>query len=141
MRTTDYITRSRCGRQLLMATILACLCFSPGEGLRLRPFPVGQHGEVHATRQRRPAQNLVQSIPSHQPNRLANPYSPVIAQTRSVRRDKQKFVDYESASPSFQIRRELTGPILRSRFMVEAEGVIVVLLTSRTPSRAPPSTS
>ena len=43
-RTTSYFVRTT-----VLVGVIACLCFSVGEGLRLRPFPVFALAESEAT--------------------------------------------------------------------------------------------
>jgi len=136
MRSLEYKTKSRVGRQIIMIGIIACLCLSAGEGLRLRPFPVYGLAGLES----RAAQLAAERSPNHYLYSLTNKYSPLIAPSRSLKRGKQLVIHYDYGSPSSYLNRELTASSVRSTVICEAERLVFLLLISRSPSRAPPGT-
>lgn len=113
-----------------MVGVIACLCFSVGEGLRLRPFPVFALEESEGT--------------STQPNATAShetslyKYGPIDVPTRVPKPGKRQVVDYGNAP--FQNSRELT---VQQVLLTADEPDIILSLSfeSHLSGRAPPSNS
>src|SRR5258708_3407248 len=127
MTTSEYKTRPCFGRQIIMAVVIACLCFSAGEGLRLRPSPVSGLEEAEATNPQ---------LHASASNEISTKYGSLIVPTRPLKRCKQQVVDY--GNPPSQSSRELTAHPLLLPVTGEAEDIVSLLLISLTTSRAPP---
>ena len=118
-------------RTNLLIGVIACLCFSVGEGLRLRPFPVSALAESEAT--------------NTQPNATASyeislcRYGPLDVPTRVQKRGKRQVVDYGNA-PS-QDGRELTVHQVPLSSADESASIVSLLFGSHLSGRAPPSNS
>src|SRR5215217_1973357 len=125
MITIKHTNRAFIRRRVLLVVMVGCLCFSPGEGLRLTPFTLWELQQ--------PTVNDVH-IHEGRGNKLTTTYNPAIVPTRPMNRSKQ-VVDSESQPP--QGNREL---IHEPRLPVTAEAIniIFLILTSRISSRAPP---
>ena len=125
MITIKHTNRAYIRRRVLLVVMIGCLCFSPGEGLRLTPFTLWEL-----------QQPTVNDVDVHEgaANKLTTGYNPAIVPTRTMKRSKQ-VVDSESQPP--QGNREL---IHEPRLPVTAEAIniIFLVLTSHIPSRAPP---
>ena len=113
------------GRRVLLVVLIGCLCFSPGEGLRLTPFTLWELQQ--------PAASEVQ-VHEDGGNELTNKYNPAVVPTRRIKRSKQ-VVNSENQPP--QGNREITHEP-RVPVTAEAINIIFLILTSRIPSRAPP---
>lgn len=131
MMSTERCTTSGFGRTALLVSVIACLCFSVGEGLRLRPFPVSAFTESEA--------------PNTQLNATASyetslyKYGPLDVPTRVQNRGKRQVVDY--ASSASQTSRELTSHQILLSTAEEPAGIVSHLFRSRLSGRAPPSNS
>jgi len=126
MITTENTNRAFIRRRdFLVVILIGCLCFSPGEGLRLTPFTVWEL--------QLPAVNEIQ-VHEGGWNRYTTTHSPIIVPPRPMKRSKQ-VVDSESQPP--QSNRKLTHEP-RLPVTAEAINIIFLILTSRIPSRAPP---
>jgi len=125
MITIKNTNRANLGRRVLLVVLIGCLCFSPGEGLRLTPFTLWEL-----------QQPAVSEVPVYESgsNKLTNRYNPAVAPTRPMKRSKQ-VVDSEGQPP--QGNRELTHEP-RVPVTAEAVNIIFLVLTSRISSRAPP---
>src|SRR5574338_715822 len=95
MITIECINRSCFGRRLLVVVMIACFCFSTGEGLRLTPFTVSElqqpqasEGHVHKAGW----------------NELTNRYNATILPKRPMKRSTE-VADFENQPP--QSSREL----------------------------------
>ena len=134
MRSSTYSIRQRFGRTVIMIGIIACLCLSAGEGLRLRPFPVCGQAETEPAS----AQLHAERSGNHYLYGVINKYSPLIVPSRLAKRGKQLLVHYDHGSPSSWVSREVAISFMRLQATCEAERIVFLLLISRTPSRAPP---
>src|SRR6185369_7141855 len=125
MITIEHTNRAFIRRRVLLVVLIGCLCFSPGEGLRLTPFTLWELQQ--------PTVNEVHVHESGR-NELTKTYNLTIVPTRTMKRSKQ-VVDSESQPP--QGNRELTHEP-RLPVTAEAINIIFLILTSHIPSRAPP---
>jgi len=125
MITIKNTNKANLRRRVLLVVMIGCLCFSPGEGLRLTPFTLWEL-----------QQPQVNESHLHDSgwNKLTNRYNPAVAPTRPMKRSKQ-VVDSEGQPP--QGNRELTHEP-RVPVTAEAVNIIFLVLTSRISSRAPP---
>ena len=99
MISTKRRTRSCFVRTIILVGVIACLCFSVGEGLRLRPFPVSGLAETEATNTQLYATGSYETSPYK--------YGPLDVPTRVQNRGKRQVVDY--GNPPSQSSRELTA--------------------------------
>jgi hypothetical protein len=111
--------------------IIACLCFSVGEGLRLRPFPVSALAESRVTN------TQINATTSYETSLYK--YGPLDVPTRMQKRGKRQVVDYGNA-PS-QNSRELTVQQVLLSSADEPAGVVSLSFESHLSGRAPPSNS
>lgn len=130
MMSTERCTTSGFGRTALLVSVIACLCFSVGEGLRLRPFPVSAFTESKATSTRLNAATYETSLYK---------YGPLDVPTRVQKRGKRQVVDY--ASSDSQTSRELTSHQILLSSAEEPAGIVSLLFGSHLSGRAPPSKS
>lgn len=130
MTTSRYKNRFYFGRQVIMAAVIACLCLSAGEGLRLTPFPIfGSTDAEAATR----------NVRHHASIEASTNYNPTIVPTRQMKRGKHQVVHYESLT-SLSARKLAVHPVFPP-LLVAASNVVSPLLSSSIPSRAPPFAS
>jgi len=130
MTTSEYKIRFYIGRQMIMAAVIACLCLSAGEGLRLSPFTVSDLDTAAAkTRQ----------VCASGPNAISTNYNPTTVPTRTLKRGKEQ-VAYCEKSTS-QISRGLAAKTLLLSAPIGAKNLVSLILNSRIPSRAPPLVS
>jgi hypothetical protein len=130
MTTSRYKNRFYFVRQVIMVAVIACLCISTSEGLRLAPFPIfGSTDAEAATRHVRHRASVEAS----------NNYNPTIVPTRPLRRGKQQAVHYESLT-SLSARKLALHPVFLP-LIIAALNVVSPLLSSSIPSRAPPFAS
>lgn len=129
MITTENTNRAFIRRRdLLVVILIGCLCFSPGEGLRLTPFTVWEL--------QLPSVNQVH-VRGDGWNASTTAWNPIVVPPRPMKRNKQ-VVDSESQPP--QGNRKFTHEP-RLPVTAEAINIIFLILTARIPSRAPPFTS
>src|SRR5687767_8486074 len=128
MTSSECRTRSCFVRPIIIVGVIACLCFSIGEGLRLRPFPVSGLAESAATNSQLCANASHETSPSK--------YGPLDIPTRVQNRGKRHVVDY--GNPPSHSNRELTAHVVLLPITGEAVDIASLRLGSRTPSRAPP---
>ena len=114
-----------------MVGVIACLCFSVGEGLRLRPFPVSALAESEATN------SPLNATASYETSLCK--YGPLDVPTRVQKRGKQQVVDYEGAAS--QNSRELTSHQILLSSAEEPAGIVSLIFGSHLSGRAPPSNS
>jgi hypothetical protein len=114
-------------RLIIIVGVIGCLCFSVGEGLRLRPFPVSTLGESDATN------------PQHNASRetsLCN-YGPLDLPTPLQSRGKRRQVlDY--GNPPLQSSGDLIAHQILLSDTAEAVDIVFLLFTSPSTGRAPP---
>ena len=118
-------------RTTLLVGVIACLCFSVGEGLRLRPFPVSALAEFEAT-------NTQLNAPASYESSLYK-YGPLDVPTRVQKRGKRQVLDYANASS--QNSRELTVQDVLLSSADEPAGIVSLSFRSHLSGRAPPSNS
>ncbi len=129
-----------------MVVVIACLCLSAGEGLRLRPFPVLGLVDTEATKAQRHVDGSIDASSdlsfaastNQQRHILTNGYGPVIAPTRLLSRGEQQVIEYDYGSPSSHSNRSLIAHLLRLPVTGKAVGIVYLHLILRIPSRAPP---
>jgi hypothetical protein len=115
-------------RTILLVGVIACLCFSVGEGLRLRPFPVAVLAQSEATNAQLNASASFEISVSK--------YGPVDVPTRIQKRGKRPVVDYGN-TPS-QNSRELTVQRVLPSRAAEADGITSHPSGTHLSGRAPP---
>jgi hypothetical protein len=131
MISTERTTTSCFVRAIILIGVIACLCFSVGEGLRLTPFPVSALAEVGLT--------------NTQPNATASyqkslrKYGPLDVPTRVQQRGKRQAVDH-GYTPS-ESNRELGAHRVLLPSNGETVSIVSLLFGSRLSGRAPPSNS
>ena len=116
-------------RTTLLVGVIACLCFSVGEGLRLTPFPVSELAETEAT--------SIQFDPTVSYETSLYKYGPLDVPTRVQKRGKRQVVDPWNA-PS-QNSRELTVHLVIHSSIDEPAGIVSLPYGSHLSGRAPPS--
>ena len=131
MISTERKTMSGFVRTALLVSVIACLCFSVGEGLRLRPFPVSALAESEATNTRLNASALYETS-------LCK-YGPLDVPTPVQKRGKRQAVDYGNA-PSQNSRELAVQQVLLSSAGKPA-GIDSLSFGSHLSGRAPPSNS
>ena len=122
---------SRFVRTTTLVGVIACLCFSVGEGLRLRPFPVSALAECETT-------NAQLNATTGYEVSLYK-YGPLDVPARAQQRGKRHAVDYGNA-PS-QNTRELTVQQVLLSNAAEPAGIVSLPFESHFSGRAPPSNS
>ena len=83
MKSFSRVLSSRFTSAALLVAVLGSLCFSVGEGLRLRPFPVST--------------NLADTQTSEFTNKIAQ-YGPLDVPAQSQKRNKRQTVDFDRPS-------------------------------------------
>lgn len=125
---------------MLIGVIIACLCFSSGEGLRLRPFPV--IGLEHAETRNVPhGDGSTEISTNHQRHSLVNKYNPAVSPARQLKRGRQQEIEWNHGSPSAESNRELSAYLVILATAGGANDSISVVLTATIPGRSPPFTS
>jgi len=127
MNTSRYKNRFYFVRQIIMVGLIACLCISTSEGLRLAPFPSFELIEIETTKKQLRSNN------SHE---ITNKYNPTTVPTRPMRRSKQHVVHYESL-PSQNTGKLAVQPVFMP-VTGAATDFVSPLLSLSIPSRAPP---
>ncbi len=128
MKGTKDITKSSLVRTLVVVGVIASLCFSVGEGLRLTPFPVS-------------AITLDETTNNH-PNATASrqtslrQYGPLDVPAQTQKRGKRQAVDY-GCPPSQDNRQPSPHQCLLSGVREPAD-FIPLPFVSRPAGRAPP---
>lgn len=115
-------------RPIIMVGVIACLCFSVGEGLRLRPFPVSGLAEAEATN--------TQLYANASNETSTSKYGPIDVPTRVHNRGKRQVVDY--GNPPSQSSRALPTHQISLPDTGHAVDLLSILLGSRSTGRAPP---
>lgn len=113
-----------------MVVLIACLCISTSEGLRLAPFPIFELSEVEVTKKQ---------LRSSASNEISNKYNPTTMPTRPMKRGKQQVLDIDN-QPSESTRRLAFHPVFLP-VTEEVAGVVSPILSTAIPSRAPPFVS
>ena len=117
-------------RRIIMVAVIACLCLSTSEGLRLAPFPIFGSPDV---------ESATAQVRHHAWTEIANHYNPTTVPTRQIKRGRQQVVEYES--PFSTGARKLAAQPIFLPVTGEPADFISPLLSSPIPSRAPPSAS
>ena len=120
---TARTKRSFLTRTIIVIGVIACLCFSVGEGLRLRPFPV----------------STVESGLNISYEASARPYGPLDVPTRVQTRSKRQAADY--AVPPFQNTQAPTIHCVPFFAWGELVAIASTQVGSIPPGRAPPAIS
>ena len=116
-------------RTTILVGVMACLCFSVGEGLRLRPFPVSTLVQLETTNTKlNDAETLNDTSLSK--------YGPLDVPTRAQKRGKRQVVDFGNL-PS-QSNRELMAHQVPLSETGQAVDIVSLLFVSRSSGRAPP---
>src|SRR5688572_2296765 len=131
MTSAKRRTTSRFMRTTVLVGVIACLCFSVGEGLRLRPFPVSALGECEATN------TQLHATASYEPSLYQ--YGPLDVPARVQKSGKRQVVDYGNA-PS-QDSRELTVQQVLLSGADKPAGNVSFSFELYLSGRAPPSNS
>ena len=131
MISAERWTASCFVRTTILVGVIACLCFSVGEGLRLRPFPVAALAGSEATN------SQLNATASHETSLYK--YGPLDVPTRLQKRGKRQLVDYGNA-PS-QNNRELPVQQVLLSNADEPAGTVSLSFKSHLSGRAPPSYS
>jgi hypothetical protein len=118
-------------RTTLLVGVIACLCFSVGEGLRLRPFPVSALAESE------PANPQFDATASNEIS--LRKYGPLDVPSRVQKRGKRQVVDYGHATS--QNSPELTVQQVLLSSVNEPASIVSLLFGSHLSGRAPPSRS
>lgn len=129
MRSTDAITRSCRLRTIILIGVIACLCFSVGEGLRLTPFPVSPLAETGAKTVERHVSTLFETS--------LRKYGPLDVPTRAQSRGKRQAVDF--GYPPSQSNRELADPQVWLAYSSKPLRIVSHLSGSHLSGRPPPS--
>ena len=125
---TARATMFRFVRRVIVLGVLACLCLSVGEGLRLRPFPISTLATALA-RDTQPNKSI-----KHENSRRK--YGPLDVPARILTRSKRQALDY--AKPSFQANDQLATHGLLFFGSSELEGIVSDPVASIAQGRAPP---
>ena len=128
MKDTKGTAKSGRGRMILLIGVIASLCFSVGEGLRLTPFPVSALAEAAAPDDRLKVAEL-QEARLHQ-------YGPLDKPTQAQKRGKRQTPDCQ-CPPPLSIRKP-TAYMLHSSCAYPPVAVTSTLLIAEPAGRAPP---
>jgi len=128
MMSTERRTGSSFGRTIILIGVIACLCFSVGEGLRLRPFPVSALAKSEATN--------TQFNPTASYETSLCKYGPLGAPTQVQKRGKRQGADYVD-QPSESARELAAHQVLLPDTGADVD-IVSLLFGSRSTGRAPP---
>lgn len=133
MKAISNRSRSHLQRTALIVGVIACLCFSVGEGLRLTPFPVSLLTVSAA------APDILRSVIAS-PGISLHRYGPmdVPSKAQGLKRGKRHTVDCEF--PPFPNARKLPANRTQRQIAKETVGLVSLLPTSQPADRAPPFT-
>jgi len=131
MRGTQGIQRSDLKQVCVLIGIIAALCFSAGEGLRLSPFPAGSVTRIDLPAGQLNTSGSCETSPTE--------YGPIHLPTRTQARSKHKVFDVDCLPATVAVNgspyvRDLLAP-------GEASTLASFQLISRARDRAPPSSS
>jgi hypothetical protein len=127
MLPPDFKIRPLFVRRIVLVCVIASLCFSVGEGLRLRPFPVASESDATNTHVNASSQSTLAT------------YGPVALPTRAQNRGKWQTVEF--GNPPTQDCHELIAHQVFHRDRDEGAGVVSILFRFSSTGRAPPSFS
>jgi hypothetical protein len=125
--TTQFRIKRFFVRQSVLVCVIASLCFSVGEGLRLRPFPVSNS-----------TTNAQLTVNASAQNALTR-YGPIDLPTRAQSRGKRQMVEF--GNPPAQEWRELTAQQVLLRDSDEGVSSFSCLLRFTFTGRSPPFVS
>ena len=128
MEGTRFTARLRRGRTLLLIGVIASLCFSVGEGLRLTPFPVSPLAQAGAPDGRLKVTELREARP--------HKYGPLDKPTQAQKRGKRQTPDCQ-CPPSQSIRKPTAHLLHRGCVRPIVAGASPPL-TAGPADRAPP---
>lgn len=128
MISTERTTTPCFVRTIIVIGVIACLCFSVGEGLRLTPFPVSALQDDEAINAQRPAKVSNETS--------LRKYGPLDVPTRVQKRGKRQVADYGNP-PSHSSRLLIVRQVLLPQ-KGEPIGIASLLCGSRSTGRAPP---
>ena len=131
MKGTTGTAKSRRGRTLLLIGVIASLCFSVGEGLRLTPFPVSALAGVAPPDARFNA-SASRGTSLHKYGPLDKP-----SQAQVQKRGKRQSPDCEC--PPSQNTRKPNDDLLQGPSVCAPVGFTSTLPISEPADRAPPS--
>lgn len=137
MTTSENTNRTCFGRQIIIGVIIACLCYSSGEGLRLRPFPVIGL-ETAQTRNVPHGDGSTDISTNHHRYSLVNKYNPAVSPARQLKRGKQQEIEWNHGSPSAESNRELSAYLVILATAGLANDSVSVVLALPLPGRSPP---
>ncbi|CAN5767363.1 hypothetical protein BH20ACI3_BH20ACI3_22210 [soil metagenome] len=112
---------------IILMVVIASLCFSIGEGLRLTPFPISNLTRAEAA-------NVLLGVRVSDQNSLSK-YGPLDVPTLTQKRNKRQALDL--AGPPTLSSREIPNYFRRTAAN-EPIDIISSLLVSRPAGRAPP---
>ncbi|HKO44408.1 MAG TPA: hypothetical protein VJU84_14115 [Pyrinomonadaceae bacterium] len=105
---------------IVSLSIVACLCFSVGEGLRLTPFPVSVVSEIEAL---------------DDTNNSLQRYGPLNVPARAQSRNKRQIINYAFSLPARPLQPQLT---IASAYRATLD--VHTIYTGSSPiGRAPPA--
>ena len=110
-----------------MVGLIACLCLSTSEGLRLAPFPIFASIDAEAA---------TAQVRHHAWTEISNHYNPTTVPSRQ--RGKQQVVAYES---QLSLNARLAAQPISMPVAGEITPFVSPVLSARIPSRAPPFAS
>ena len=127
MKSISLFTSSNLRRPIIVIGIMASLCFSVGEGLRLTPFPFSALTRAESAK-----------IPLDAKSSLENSlhkYGPLDVPTQTQKRSKRQAVDF-ACPPSVAVRTLPT--YLEPSSDHEPFLIVSVVFVARPAGRAPP---
>ena len=116
------------GRMILLIGVIASLCFSVGEGLRLTPFPVSALPEAAAQDDRLKVAELREAS--------LHKYGPLDKPTQAQKRGKRQSLD--CVCPPSQSIRKPTAYLVHSSCVHPLVAATSTLLTAGPADRGPP---
>jgi hypothetical protein len=115
-------------RTVIVLGVIACLCLSVGEGLRLRPFPVSILAAAVVT-DAQPNKSV-----KHENSRRK--YGPLDVPTRIITRSKRQASDYVKSSSQEDLQLAIHGLLFFGSS--DLEGIVSDHVASIAQGRAPP---
>lgn len=114
---------------VILILVIASLCFSVGEGLRLTPFPLSALTRTEAA-------NVLLEAKADQIS--LHKYGPLNVPTQNQKRNKRQAIDF--ACPTIVSSREIANHLYQSADL-EPLDIVSALFVSRPDGRAPPFVS
>ena len=124
MKSFSRVLSSRFISAAVLVVVLGSLCFSVGEGLQLKPFPVSNLTDLHDSK-----------VPAYDPTNRISQYGPLDVPAQSQKRNKRQTVDFDC--PSYVGSR---GDVTYSLFLFEYDVAdsASTLIVRHADGRAPP---